>query len=137
MSNQIFKKEDRVFDINFGWGVVKSTTDYGNFPIGVDFGNGFIIKYTIDGKLFIRSIFPTLSFTEYKIGDKINQERPINNYDYIGKWGRFWNYGKEDIIIDKLIYYHQSHDKPFSTRHESFDFFEPLSDEQLEMLRLK
>lgn len=137
MKKQIFRKDDRVFDIDYGWGVVEIVNDLDSFPIYVRFENNYV-KYTIDGKKYSNSIAPTLSFTKYELGGKFSQERPIDYKNYLNKWGKFWNGNSEDIVIDKLSYYHESHDNPFSiARCESFKFFQPLTDEQIKVLELE
>lgn len=135
MSKQIFRKDDRVFDIDYGWGVVVAVNDLDSLPIYVRFENNYV-KYTTDGKKSSNSIAPTLSFTKYELGDKFSQEKTINYANYVGKWGKFWNSNSENIVIDKLDFYHKSHDKPFSiARCESFEFFQPLTDKQIKILK--
>jgi hypothetical protein len=60
----VFKKDDKVFHINYGWGCVTELTDY---TIMVDFNGEKLLGFS-DDKLF--------SFTEYTL-QGFSQERPI------------------------------------------------------------
>lgn len=71
---EIFKLGDRVFDINFGWGKIKSIKNTRPYPITAVF-NGLDSNYSYNGKLCISRIV-TLSFTEYGFDNRFSQERP-------------------------------------------------------------
>ena len=45
------KTDDKVFDLNFGEGVVASLSRDSNNPIIVEFMNGLVELYTYDGKI--------------------------------------------------------------------------------------
>ena len=136
MEKEIFRKEDKVFDISYGWGIVKLIDNYAKFPIGVKFGDN-LISYTADGKKSLISVAPTLSFTEYGLNNKFTQKRPINYNDYIGKWGKFWNNYIEKFIITTLDDYFMNDNKPFETNCGFFKHFEPLKEEQIKILGLE
>ena len=78
MEKQIFKAGDKVYHIEYGWGVVKDNKcDHViNFPIVVEFKEHNLIVFSNDGKEIIGSKQPTLSFTEYTL-QGFSQERPI------------------------------------------------------------
>lgn len=78
MEKEIFKAGDRVYHIEYGWGVVKDNKcDHViNFPIVVEFKEHNLIVFSNDGKEIIGSKQPTLSFTEYTL-QGFTQERPI------------------------------------------------------------
>ena len=136
MNEQIFKVGDRVFDISFGWGIIKSIREYGNFIIDVDFGNVYMI-YTRDGKLSTKSPAPTLSFTEYSINKKFSQERPTDQKKLVGKWGKFWNDNKDVFTIGQLSWYYENDkEKPYEYRDKSYAFFKPFNEEQVRILKL-
>lgn len=136
MNEQIFRLYDRVFDISFGWGIVKSIGEYGNFPIDVDFGDVFM-NYTRDGKLSNRAPAPTLSFTEYTINNGFSQERPTDPKRLIGKWGKFWNDNKDVFTIGQLSwYYGNDKEKPYEYKDKSYTFFKPFDEEQVRILKL-
>jgi hypothetical protein len=69
----IFKEGDKVFDIQYGWGIVKRIDFDANYPIFCRFDN-YKQCYSIDGKI-ISGAIPTLSFTEYTL-EGFSQERP-------------------------------------------------------------
>lgn len=76
----VFKVGDKVFCIVNGWGEVIKIEEEGTFPISVTSiaisGAIESCSYTLDGKYFIESPTPTLSFTEYTL-QGFTQERPI------------------------------------------------------------
>lgn len=132
----IFKKGDRVFDIRFGWGKVVYKDKEILFPIGVQFDDDDdsqeIVFYTNDGKNMPSDKLPLLSFTEYTL-QGFSQERSIDYDEYIGKWGKFNDHGEEDCSICKL--------KDVNYKGQFVDYlgnkwdgFEPLTDEQVELL---
>ncbi len=66
MSNNIFKKGDRVFHYDYGWGIIESisNTNMSAYPILVNFENSNYRCFTDDGReLFCEK--PSLSFTKY------------------------------------------------------------------------
>ena len=54
----------KVYDIRFGWGVVKEVTD-GIYPLKVWFNTGEPVQYTIDGKDYISQDEGLLKEYEY------------------------------------------------------------------------
>jgi len=140
MEKKIFKKGDRVFDIRFGWGKVVDDNKCSLYPIGVKFDKNKskeIVVYTNNGISDINKKFSLLSFTEYKL-QGFTLRRPLNYEDYIGKWGKFFNEDETDIAIDILVdYYGSSVKAPFESRFNDYDNFEPLTEEQIEILNLK
>ena len=136
----IFKVGDRVFDIRFGWGTVKHIEEDENsyFPISVLFDND---KFQ-NNKLYEvehndKTYTNLLSFTEYTL-QGFSQRRPIDYEECIGKWGKFWNKDTNDIVIDKLIdYYGDYVYEPFESRFTQYQYFEPLTEEQIKILNLK
>ena len=135
MNKQIFKKEDRVFDINFGWGVVKSIDDLSLFSVLVEFGDSYI-GYTADGKNSLKSTAPTLSFTEYGVDNRFSQKINADYNEYLGKWGKFWDKNSKDYFISRLERVIPNGFRPNSSI-AIYDNFEPLTDEQLGLLGLK
>ena len=86
----VFKVEDRAYDALIKqWGTIVRIDNnilYPN-PICVDFSNGVIITYTLDGRRH-ESFIPTLSFTEYDfVNGGFSQVRP-----------------KHEIKKDQLVY---------------------------------
>ena len=73
IADSIFKVGDKVFDHNYGWGIVTEINIDSEHPIIVLF-NEFRDIYTFDGR-FCGTLKPTLSFTEYKI-EGFSQESP-------------------------------------------------------------
>ena len=137
MEKEIFRIGDKVFDIIFGWGEVKSVSKNGE-PI-VFFKNiegGIACLYTANGKSFTKNKHPMLSFTEYTL-QGFSQERPIDYKDYIGKRGKFWNDNPKYFTIGILKGYEQGGHKPFQSVSLDFQNFQPLTDEQIKVLGLK
>ena len=125
MEKEIFRKEDKVFDISYGWGIVKLIDNYAKFPIGVKFGDN-LISYTADGKKSLISVAPTLSFTEYGLNNKFTQKRPIN-----------YNDNPKYFTIGILKGYEQDGHKPFQSVSLDFQKFKPLTEEQVKILELE
>ena len=143
MDKRIFRKGDRVFDIDNGWGEVIETHYLGTtlYPIKVKFKTSSLY-YTLDGKWAHGDSYSKLSFTEYDlINGGFTQERPVNYEDYIGKWGKFWNGTSDNIFIDVLDDLCEDCDGnvkfvPYEI-NSHYDHFEPLTEEQLKVLGLK
>ena len=71
----MFKLGDKVFDAQYGWGIVVKTDVNGELPIEVDF-MGNVESYTPNGKYYLSDNYPTLSFTEYNlVNGGFSQER--------------------------------------------------------------
>lgn len=132
MKKQIFKVGDTVYHGGFGEGKVVEINVLFIHPLLVQFAHGEE-SFTLDGKFNINDIHPTLSLTPYTL-QGFSQERPIDYNDYIGKWGRFWD-GEEDvenIVIRKL----RSSSPTFMDNNgTSWELFQPLSDEAVEIMK--
>ena len=130
-----------MFDIFYGWGEVINTitddSELEEYPIRVNFPKkGVILSYMKDGKFEANDNFPRLSLAEYTL-QGFSQERPINYEVYIGKWGRFFDKNETHISIDKLVDYHGSSvEAPFESRFAYYSNFEPLTKEQVEILKI-
>ena len=101
MEKQIFKVGDKVFDAYFGWGQVINDKHITTYPILVDYSDN-CIAYTIDGRLYINTIKPSLSFTEYTI-QGFSQERP-KPQPKVGEMCVFWdkNSTNDRRVVSKL-----------------------------------
>ena len=146
MKETIFREGDRVYDIRYGWGTVVKHNDSENYPISVKFDKDIsqeFMYYTECGKSYKLDNAGLLSFTEYDlVNGGFSQERLINNHDHIGKWGRFWNEGEEVVVIGKLFNYFPHLNRSFEVKikHNQINYynnFEPLTEQQLEILQLK
>lgn len=136
MNKQNFKLGDRVFDIRYGWGEVKSVSKNGEPTVFFkNIERGITYFYTANGKSFAKDKHPILSFTEYTL-EGFSQERPINYKDCIGKWGKFWNDNPKYFTIGILKGYEQDSHKPFQSVSLDFQNFQPLTDEQIKTLNL-
>ena len=79
----MFKLGDKVFDAQYGWGIVVKTDVNGDFPIGVGFIES-VESYTLDGRYHFDDNCPVLSFTEYNfVNGGFSQER--SKEEMIGK----------------------------------------------------
>jgi hypothetical protein len=72
----IFKVRDKVYHIEYGWGVVIENDNGISFPILVEFASDLICSFTLDGRESTESKSSTLSFTEYTL-QGFSQERPV------------------------------------------------------------
>jgi len=74
---QIFKKGDRVFDIEYGWGIVDEIQKWDNSSVHVIFDSNVKKTYMYGGLYSSEGGYPrkVLSFTEYKL-EGFSQERP-------------------------------------------------------------
>ena len=105
MEKQIFKVGDRVYHIDYGWGVIDHIEDNieDNFndkhPIQVTFEED--TKYfTIDGRYYDYSKNKSLSFTEYTL-QGFSQERPIELPE-VGELCLVRNEDNEEWILGKF-----------------------------------
>lgn len=147
MEKKIFKKGDRVFDISYGWGKVKEVSEFtfnGKTECKVlvcfkqDFNKDISIYYEADGSFKIGSNLQILSFTEYDlVNGGFSQERIIDYSEYIGKYCKFWNKDKYNTVIDRFVGYDDSRTKFFESTFDYYENFEPLTEEQIEILNLK
>jgi len=119
MSN--FKKGDRVYHIEYGWGVV---IEYGwgvviendngiSFPILVEFASDLICSFTLDGRESTESKSSTLSFTEYTL-QGFSQERPIE-LPKIGELCLVRDIDNDIWIARIFVGYNSSDDFPYTT----------------------
>jgi hypothetical protein len=69
----VFKENDKVFDVRYGWGKVDLIYNPNHYPIIVKYKIGHI-SYTLDGKSSHEDLTPMLSFTEYTL-QGFTQER--------------------------------------------------------------
>lgn len=77
MKIEIFKKGDKVFHHQYGWGVVGYGAGNSSFPLLISF-EGHSDYFTADGKEDKSDKLPTLSFTEYDfVKGGFSQERPL------------------------------------------------------------
>lgn len=81
MEKTVFKKGDRVFHIEYGWGEVIKDDDNFSFPIIVKFEDMEQASFLATGKELPESLQPLLSFTEYTL-QGFSQERPIELPSY-------------------------------------------------------
>ncbi|WP_404812054.1 hypothetical protein ACIRNY_10985 [Capnocytophaga canimorsus] len=124
MKKKIFKADDRVFVAGYGWGEIKYTA---GIKSTIVFDDNKFINISVPNKL--------VSFTEYTLQGH-SQERPINYEDYVGKWGKFWDdYVDEGFCVSKLnkIVF----DFFYTTDDTPFNYFEPLTEEQVKILGLE
>jgi len=98
MKNKIFKEGDRVYHIDYGWGVIDDISDSENdlHPIQVTFEED--TKYfTIDGRYYDYSKNKSLSFTEYTL-QGFSQERPVE-LPKVGELCLVRDYSHEDFAV--------------------------------------
>lgn len=76
----LFREQDRVFDYAYGWGTVfrVSTYKFIDYKVWVKFEKGEN-HYTLDGRASMAGP-KVLSFKEYSLSEKIDQESGIKRY---------------------------------------------------------
>ena len=130
----VFKKGQKVFDHQFGWGEVVNIEGNAIFPIYVKYES--IEMYYNRGGCVFDTDKPTLSFTEYTL-EGFSQEPPIDYNECIGKLGVFWDENKSRRVIDELSSYTSG--TPCLFRHRNslgYENFKPLTEEQIKILGL-
>lgn len=90
MEKTVFKKGDKVFHIEYGWGEVIEIRNVDSFPVVVNFNNEHI-RFSNKGTEFFEDKMPLLSFTEYTL-QGFSQERPME----------FPEAGEEVMVSDNL-----------------------------------
>lgn len=147
-----FEINQKVFDYSYGWGkIVKITTtsDSSEEPIIVFINNKDIYNfYDLDGRnvclidniIKYRAVNPTLATKEYYL-ENFTQEPQIDYTKYINSWGKF-GFSKDEIeIIGVLKDFRETSEGlkyfyPFEDKNIDYEYFEPLTDEQLKILGL-
>ena len=119
MEKQIFKVGDRVFHIDFGWGVIddisNSITDL--HPIQVTFERD-TEYFTPDGRFFDYSKNKSLSFTEYTL-QGFNQERPIELPE-VGELCLVRDYDDREWSLRKFYGYEPDNEYPYRVNTTGF-----------------
>lgn len=130
MKNTIFKKDDRVFCVIYGWGKIIAV-DYGSHPITVQFDNNRIITYNSNGCLDANAN-QSLSFTEYKL-DGFSLERP-ENLPKLGEVVWVKDRDNEDWIVRHFlrkfeVKYLAIEDNPETYIFSEFDLWDKMTTE--------
>lgn len=101
MKNEIFKVGDRVYHIDYGWGLIDYISDLKDelHPIQVTFEHE-TMYFTIDGRYYNTSKNKSLSFTEYTL-QGFSQERPIELPE-VGELCLVRNEDNEEWILGKF-----------------------------------
>lgn len=71
---EIYRVGDKVFDIRYGWGVIKQIDEGFPYPILVIYSEDIGNSYSLNGRNVDNDKVPTLSFTEYTLNN-FSQER--------------------------------------------------------------
>ena len=138
-----------VFDYTFKFGTIvkiNQTTSgekylvvmFGNFknPINYDLTGRLMIMH--QGYIHTRAVNPTLATKEYYL-EGFTQEPQIDYREYIDNWGKF-GFSKDEIeIIGILKDFRETSEGlqyfyPFDDRNIDYEYFEPLSDEEMKYL---
>ena len=137
---------DSIFFGNLKGEVVEAESDLYNIILKVRFGDrefryfgdGVFIGDASDNRILTH--IKTLSFRQYGLNG-FTQNMASNYETFVGCYGKFWNNGFEGrAVISRLhlVNVNTYGDLIFSTfSSETFDNFEPLTEEQLEVLNLK
>nr|DAK62419.1 MAG TPA: hypothetical protein [Caudoviricetes sp.] len=90
------------------------------------------------GYVHTRAVNPTLATKEYYL-EGFTQEPQIDYREYIDNWGKF-GFSKDEIeIIGVLKDFRETSEGlkyfyPFDDRNIDYEYFEPLSDEEMKYL---
>jgi hypothetical protein len=112
---EIFKEGDRVFHVEYGWGVVRFEESI-NFPILVEFSEDEVMSFTLDGKETTESKQSLLSFTEYTLWG-FSQERPIMLPE-VGELCLVRDENHEYWIAKRFISYNPEKASPYRTEYD-------------------
>jgi hypothetical protein len=125
----IYKKDDKVYDIRFGWGVIVCIENKQSYPVRVSF-QGILERYNFDGRHNGNDLIPMLSFTTYELKG-FSQERP-QSLPEVGelimvtndsKEWKLWEFvGERYKGEEKLIYCK----RPDANFHDYFTYFKRL-----------
>lgn len=146
-----FEVDQDVFDYAFEQGTIVNihqTTNCEKYLVVIFESNKNPINYDISGRLlildkdgypYVRAVNPTLTTKEYYL-EYFTQEPQIDYAKYIDKWGKFGNSKDEIEIIRVLKYFRETSEGlkyfyPFEDRDISFEYFEPLSDDEFKNLK--
>ena len=138
-----------VFDYTFKFGTVVQINQSANGEkyLVVNFGNvKNSVYYDLTGRLIFlqqgyvqaRAINPTLATKEYYL-EGFTQEPQIDYREYIDNWGKF-GFSKDEIeIIGVLKDFRETSEGlkyfyPFDDRNIDYEYYEPLTDEEMKYL---
>lgn len=132
MNNYNFKKEDRVYIANIGWGRI--------INISNEEKNALIVFDDYEKTRYIPLEF--ISYEEYEFESSFIQ---MNINEMIGKIGYFYDSNNKNILISRLIAYDNTKEYPFQSdlliyqevgeaEPLSFEMFKPLSEEEIKAL---
>ena len=135
-----FKVNQKVFDYSYGWGRVSEMYEDNSFSVYYIKLDVYVL-YRNDGSYLFRdktASKPVLATEEYTLNG-FTQEEKVKYEDYIGRWGKFWNYDSgNDILISTLYFYNTENDYKFITNNdEAYEYFEPLTEEEIKILKLE
>ena len=145
-----FYVNQKVFDYVFKFGTVAqiNQTPNGEKYLVVNFINvKNSVYYDLTGRLIImqhryihtRAVNPTLATKEYYL-ENFTQELQIDYTKYIDSWGKFGSSKDKIEFIGVLKDFRETSEGlkyfyPFEDRNISFEYFEPLSDEEFKNLK--
>jgi hypothetical protein len=113
MEKTVFKKGDRVFHIEYGWGEVTcAEIPNSQYPVVVFFDSQQEISFTTNGTELSFSLQPMLSFTEYTL-QGFSQERPIELPEV--KECVMVSNNKVNWVLRFFLYYKTDSEYPFVT----------------------
>lgn len=145
-----FYVNQKVFDYVFKFGTIVqiNQTPNGEKYLVVNFERiKNSVYYDLTGRLIImkhryvhtRAVNPTLATKEYYV-ENFTQELQIDYTKYIDKWGKFGNSKDKIEFIGVLKDFRETSEGlkyfyPFDDRDISFEYFEPLSDDEFISLK--
>lgn len=109
MNQEMYQKNDQVFDPRFDWGIVLliKNSRFEERPVVVEFANGYKHNYTLEGRSHPKHLNPILSFTNYMEDQGFTQVRPravikkgtpvfVRNTDKTWHYKLFSHFGKNN-----------------------------------------
>lgn len=135
-----FKLNQKVFDYSYGWGKVSEIFKNTSFSVYYSKFRLYIL-YREDGSYYYKEGLdtkPVLATEEYTLKG-FTQKEQIDYNQLVGKWGKFWDRDSDkDFLVSILHCYNHYDQYEFVTKDDKcYEFFEPLTEEQIKILNLE
>lgn len=135
-----FKLNQKVFDYSYGWGKVSEIFKNTSFSVYYSKFHLYIL-YREDGSYYYKEGLdtkPVLATEEYTLKG-FTQKEQIDYNQLVGKWGKFWDRDSDKDFLVSILHCFNHYDQyEFVTKDDKcYEFFEPLTEEQIEILNLE
>lgn len=135
-----FKLNQKVFDYSYGWGKVSEIFKNTSFSVYYSKFRLYIL-YREDGSYYYKEGLdtkPVLATEEYTLKG-FTQKEQIDYNQLVGKWGKFWDRDSDKDFLVSILHCFNHYDQyEFVTKDDKcYEFFEPLTEEQIKILNLE